>query len=127
MEGHFGESPAFSRMLATIHRVAHLSSTLLHLQINRSGKERVSQTIHKSNPHASKPFEAVDCSGLPEIWLKEKGLGTKKRDFTGDQRLPESGGIGTKKSRHPPEIGNPPGSGEHGPGSPHRSSDNTPD
>lgn len=83
MEGLVGESPAFSRMLSSIHRVAHLPSTVLLLGETGTGKELVSQAIHKLSPRASKPFVAVDCSGLPENLIESELFGHEKGAFTG--------------------------------------------
>ena len=83
MDGLVGESPAFSRMLAAIHRVAHQNATVLLLGETGTGKDLVSQAIHKLSPRGGKPFVAVDCSGLPENLIESELFGHEKGAFTG--------------------------------------------
>jgi len=83
MEGLVGESPVFSKMLAAIHKVAPQTSAVLLLGETGTGKELVSQAIHKLSPRSSKPFVAVDCSGLPENLIESELFGHEKGAFTG--------------------------------------------
>jgi transcriptional regulator with PAS, ATPase and Fis domain len=83
MEGLVGESPVFTRMLAAIHKVAPQSAAVLLLGETGTGKELVSQAIHKLSPRSSKPFVAVDCSGLPENLIESELFGHEKGAFTG--------------------------------------------
>lgn len=82
-EGLVGDSLPFARMLAAIHKVAPQSSTVLLLGETGTGKELVSQAIHRLSPRAEKPFVAVDCSGLPETLIESELFGHEKGAFTG--------------------------------------------
>ncbi len=82
-DGLVGESLLFARMLAAIHKVAPQSATVLLLGETGTGKELVSQAIHKLSPRADKPFVAVDCSGLPENLIESELFGHEKGAFTG--------------------------------------------
>ena len=82
-EGLVGESPAFVRMMATIHKVApQMATVLLHGETG-TGKELVSLAIHKLSPRSDRPFVAVDCSGLPENLIESELFGHEKGSFTG--------------------------------------------
>ena len=82
-EGLVGESPAFVRMMATIHKVAPQTATVLLHGETGTGKELVSLAIHKLSPRADRPFVAVDCSGLPENLIESELFGHEKGAFTG--------------------------------------------
>jgi transcriptional regulator with PAS, ATPase and Fis domain len=83
MDGLVGESPVFSRMLTEIHKVAPQTSTVLILGETGTGKELVSQAIHKLSPRSLKPFVAIDCSGLPDNLIESELFGHEKGAFTG--------------------------------------------
>ncbi len=82
-QGLVGRSPAFTRMLARVMRVAPSSATALLLGETGTGKELVAQAIHEASPRSAGPFVAVDCSGLSETLFESELFGYEKGAFTG--------------------------------------------
>ena len=82
-QGLVGRSPAFTRMLARVMRVAPAGAAVMLLGETGTGKELVAQAIHEASPRASGPFVAVDCSGLTETLFESELFGYEKGAFTG--------------------------------------------
>jgi DNA-binding NtrC family response regulator len=83
LAGMVGRSPAFSRMLDLIHRVAPRDTPVLLLGESGTGKELAAQTLHNLSPRAGKPFVPVDCSGMTESLFESELFGHEKGAFTG--------------------------------------------
>ena len=83
LSGMVGRSPAFSRMLELIHRVAPRSTPVLLLGESGTGKELAAQTLHNLSPRGGKPFVPVDCSGMTESLFESELFGHEKGAFTG--------------------------------------------
>jgi two-component system response regulator HydG len=87
--GLVGRSPAFTRMLGLLRRVAPSDAAVLLLGESGTGKEMAAQAIHESGTRAAGPFVAVDCSGLSETLFESELFGYEKGAFTGaNQRKP---------------------------------------
>lgn len=82
-QGLVGRSPAFTRMLARVTRVAPSMAAVMLLGETGTGKELVAQAIHEGSPRAARPFVAVDCSGLTETLFESELFGYEKGAFTG--------------------------------------------
>lgn len=82
-----GRSPAFTRMLEMVARVAPTETTVLLEGATGTGKELVARAIHDASPRASRPFVVVDCSGLPETLFESEIFGHEKGAFTGASGL----------------------------------------
>jgi transcriptional regulator with PAS, ATPase and Fis domain len=81
--GLVGRSPAFTRMLARVMRVAPSVAAVMLLGETGTGKELVALAIHEASPRAEGPFVAVDCSGLTETLFESELFGYEKGAFTG--------------------------------------------
>jgi DNA-binding NtrC family response regulator len=82
-KGLVGRSPAFTRMLARVMRVAPSMAAVMLLGETGTGKELVAQAIHEASPRSDGPFVAVDCSGLTETLFESELFGYEKGAFTG--------------------------------------------
>ncbi|HZV55344.1 MAG TPA: sigma 54-interacting transcriptional regulator, partial [Rhodocyclaceae bacterium] len=82
-QGLVGRSPAFTRMLALVMRVAPSEAAVMLLGETGTGKELVARVIHEASPRAEGPFVAVDCSGLTETLFESELFGYEKGAFTG--------------------------------------------
>lgn len=82
-----GRSPAFTRMLEMVARVASTETTVLLEGATGTGKELVARAIHDASPRATRPFVVVDCSGLPETLFESELFGHEKGAFTGATTL----------------------------------------
>jgi DNA-binding NtrC family response regulator len=82
-QGLVGRSPAFSRMLSRVLRVAPSGAAVMLLGETGTGKELVARVIHEASPRAQSPFVAVDCSGLTETLFESELFGYEKGAFTG--------------------------------------------
>ncbi len=78
-----GRSPAFTRMLEQITRVAPSAANVLLLGESGTGKELAAQAVHRASMCASGPFVAVDCSSLPENLFESELFGYEKGAFSG--------------------------------------------
>ena len=78
-----GRSPAFTRMLEQVTRVAPSQADVLLLGESGTGKELVAHAVHYASQRASEPFVAVDCSSLPENLFESELFGYEKGAFSG--------------------------------------------
>ncbi len=81
-----GASPAFSRLLELIGRVAAADSAVLVTGETGSGKEIVARLVHSRSPRREKPFVVVDCAALQESLLQSELFGHERGAFTGADR-----------------------------------------
>ncbi len=82
-QGLVGRSPAFTRMLARVMRVAPSMAAVMLLGETGTGKELVARAIHEGSARVAQPFVAVDCSGLTETLFESELFGYEKGAFTG--------------------------------------------
>jgi DNA-binding NtrC family response regulator len=79
-----GNSPS---LLATLKQVAkasqHPSSRILLLGESGTGKEILARAIHKLGPRSSKPWIAINISGIPAALLESALFGHERGAFTG--------------------------------------------
>lgn len=81
--GMVGHSPAFTRMLDLINRVAPAMTPVLLLGESGTGKELAAQAVHALSPRREQPFVPVDCSGMTETLFESELFGYEKGAFTG--------------------------------------------
>lgn len=81
--GMVGRSPAFTRMLDLINRVAPAMTPVLLLGESGVGKELAAQAVHAHSARRERPFVPVDCSGMTESLFESELFGYEKGAFTG--------------------------------------------
>lgn len=81
--GLVGNSPAFSRMMDLVYKVAPESTDVLLLGESGTGKELVARAIHEGSDRAEMPFVPVECSGLARELFESELFGHRKGAFTG--------------------------------------------
>ena len=82
-EGLIGGSPAMTRVVSVIKRVAPSPGTVLITGESGTGKEMVARAIHNLSPRAREAFVACDCSALAPTLLESELFGHVKGSFTG--------------------------------------------
>ena len=82
-KGLVGRSMAFNRMLEMLQRVAPSETTVLLLGESGTGKELAAEAVHALSRRSSRPFVALDCSGLVESLFESELFGHEKGAFTG--------------------------------------------
>lgn len=78
-----GRSPAFSRMLEQVMRVAPSHADVLLQGESGTGKELVAKAVHDASLRTSGAFVVVDCSSLPENLFESELFGYEKGAFSG--------------------------------------------
>ena len=86
LEELVGASPAFTKVLEIIERVAPLISTVLITGESGTGKELVARAIHRKSPRTNNKFIPVNCGALPENLVESELFGYMKGAFTGAAR-----------------------------------------
>ena len=81
-----GESPALVELRRDIQAAARTEAKVLILGETGVGKEVVAQLIHAHSPRVTRPFVAVNCSGIPETLLESELFGHVRGSFTGAYR-----------------------------------------
>lgn len=77
-----GSSPVMQGLRQQIQRIAQRPEPVLIIGETGTGKELVAHALHELG-RASKPFIAVNCSGLPESLAETTLFGHRKGSFTG--------------------------------------------
>jgi transcriptional regulator with AAA-type ATPase domain len=81
-----GESAALLGMLEEIVSLAGTDYTVLVHGETGTGKEMAAQLLHRLSRRAQGPFEAVDCSAIPQELIESELFGHMKGAFTGAVR-----------------------------------------
>jgi DNA-binding NtrC family response regulator len=78
--------PAMMKVFRIAQRVARTDTTVLVLGETGSGKEILSQQIHRYSARADKPYVCLNCASLPETLLSSELFGHERGAFTGADR-----------------------------------------
>jgi DNA-binding NtrC family response regulator len=77
-----GSSPAFQKVMETIHKVAKTEANILLTGENGTGKELFAREIHRLSLRKEESFVLVDMSSLPETLFESELFGHKRGAFT---------------------------------------------
>lgn len=81
-----GQSPAMDAVRVAVHMAARTDATVLILGETGVGKELVARSIHAQGARATRPFIAVNASGIPDTLLESELFGHTRGSFTGAHR-----------------------------------------
>ena len=84
-----GSSAAIQRVVEQVNLVAATPFTVLVLGETGTGKELVSQAIHRLSDRRMRPLVALDCGAIPDALLESELFGHEKGAFTGADRRKE--------------------------------------
>jgi two-component system response regulator HupR/HoxA len=77
-----GDSPAMGQVLASVEKVAPLSTTVLVQGETGTGKELVARAIHEASPRSGALFVPVNCAALSEGIIESELFGHRRGAFT---------------------------------------------
>jgi two-component system, NtrC family, response regulator GlrR len=77
-----GTSPAFSKQLALVPKVAACNATVLLLGETGTGKELFARAIHYLSPRNAHPMIAVNCGAIPIDLIESELFGHVRGAFT---------------------------------------------
>jgi two-component system, NtrC family, nitrogen regulation response regulator NtrX len=78
-----GSSPAFTKLLAQIERVAASETRVCILGETGTGKELVARAIHEKSPRRQNSFVTLNCAAVPAELIESELFGHEKGAFTG--------------------------------------------
>ncbi|RJX35760.1 MAG: sigma-54-dependent Fis family transcriptional regulator [Desulfarculus sp.] len=78
-----GPSDAVTRLITNVNSVADTDFSVLILGETGSGKELVSQALHRCSLRSEAPFIAIDCGAIPESLFESEVFGHEKGAYTG--------------------------------------------
>ena len=78
-----GSSPAMTRLLAQIDRVAASETRVCILGETGTGKELVARAIHEKSPRHENAFITLNCAAVPAELIESELFGHEKGAFTG--------------------------------------------
>lgn len=78
-----GRSPAISKTLDMVAKIANAESSVLILGESGTGKELIASAIHRLSRRRDHSFVAINCSAIPEELLEAELFGHEKGAFTG--------------------------------------------
>lgn len=81
--GVIAQDPASLEVLQLAKRIATSNASVFVTGQSGTGKEVLSQFIHRHSPRADQPFVAVNCAAIPENMLEATLFGYEKGAFTG--------------------------------------------
>ena len=81
-----GRSPAMTRVLLQVDRVAQSDVVVLITGESGTGKELIARAIVKTGARKDRPLLAENCSAVPEALLESTLFGHRRGSFTGANR-----------------------------------------
>ena len=78
-----GKSPAMSKLITLLERVAPSQVNVLITGESGTGKELVAQALHLNSGRKKYPFVPINCGAIPENLLESELFGHEKGAFTG--------------------------------------------
>lgn len=81
--GMIGQSPAMRKLYSQIEQIAKVDGSVLILGESGTGKELVANAIHQLSDRSDKPFQAVNCAGIPAELMESEFFGHEAGSFTG--------------------------------------------
>jgi DNA-binding NtrC family response regulator len=81
--GLLGSSPAMRAVYTALEQAAPTTAPVLITGESGTGKEVAARAVHRASPRANKPFEIVDCGGLPPTLIESELFGHERGSFTG--------------------------------------------
>jgi len=78
-----GKSPAMSKLITLLERVAPSQANVLITGESGTGKELVAQALHLNSGRKKHPFVPINCGAIPENLLESELFGHEKGAFTG--------------------------------------------
>ncbi len=82
----YGQSRSMQALFNNIKQVALADGPVLIYGESGTGKELVARAIHGCSERAEKPFQAVNCAGIPENLMESEFFGHAAGAFTGAQK-----------------------------------------
>jgi DNA-binding NtrC family response regulator len=89
LESQMGSSLAIRRLTEQVTLVAATPFTVLVFGETGTGKELVSQALHRLSDRRHRPLVALDCGAIPDALLESELFGHEKGAFTGAERRKE--------------------------------------
>ena len=89
LSDQMGSSAAVRRVIEQVSLVAGSTFSVLILGETGTGKELISQAIHRLSERRRGPFVPLDCGAIPEALLESELFGHEKGAFTGADRRKE--------------------------------------
>ncbi len=81
-----GKTPAMQEVFKKIAAVCDSDATVLLIGESGTGKELLARAVHYNSRRANGPFEAINCSSIPETLLESELYGHERGAFTGAVR-----------------------------------------
>lgn len=106
-----GQHPQMQDLFKKIGVISNTPNTtnVLILGETGTGKELVARVIHENGSHSTQPFQAINCTVLPENLLESELFGHEKGAFTGaDHRKPGKFELANEGTLFLDEIGDMP-------------------
>ena len=82
LEGLWGESPPFLRVLERIPRLAGADAPVMITGETGTGKELVARALHDRSSRKGRPFVPLNCGAMPETLVENELFGHVRGAFT---------------------------------------------